>query len=78
MLTFIIRFIILCSFEKCVKLAVLDFSGGGGGGGGVNPLPSVASQPSKFLFTPTGLVKNSQKYIADPLSFNHKSSTESQ
>ena len=29
-------------------------------------LPSDASQPPKFSLTPTGLVKNSQKYIADP------------
>ena len=37
------------------------------GVGGLTPLPSGASQPPKFLLTPTGLVKNTLKYIADPL-----------
>ena len=36
------------------------------GVGGFNP-PSGASQLPKFSLTPTGLVKKSQKYIADPL-----------
>ena len=40
--------------------SVLDLSGVGG------LTPSGASQTPKFSLTPTGLVKNSQKYIADP------------
>ena len=49
---------------------VLDFSGGWG----FNP-PSSASQPPPQISSPRKLVKNSQKYIADPLWFYHKSST---
>ena len=37
--------------------------------------PSGASQPPSFHWSPTGLVKNSQKYITDPLWFYHKLST---
>ena len=57
------------------RSASARFVGGGGGGG--NP-SSGASQPSQvFIDPPTGLVKNSQKYVFDPspLWFYHKSST---
>ena len=44
------------------------------GGWGFNPL-SEASQPPSSQWPPTGLVKMTQKCIADPLRFYHKSST---
>ena len=37
--------------------------------------PPGASQPPKFVLTPKKIVKISQKYIADPLWFSHRSST---
>ena len=52
---------------------MLDLSGVGGL---TPPSPSGASHflPQVYI-APTGLVKNSKKYIADPLWFDHKSST---
>ena len=42
------------------------------GVGGLTPLVPLTP---KFSLTPTGSIKKSQKYIADPLWFYHKSST---
>ena len=47
---------------------MLDLSGGG------LTFSLVPFNPQVFI-DPTDLVKNSQKYIADPLWFYHKSST---
>ena len=62
---------LLLDGASAASSAVLDLSGEG-------VTPSGASQPYKFSLTPnTGLVKNSQKYIADPPPpwFYHKLST---
>ena len=54
-------------------LSVLDLSGVRGLREFI-PL-SGASQPHKFSLTLTILVKNSQRYIADPVWFHNQSST---
>ena len=55
---------------------MLDLSGGGGvrvGGGGLIPLWCLSTP--KFVLPPEKIVQISQKYIADPFWFPHKSST---
>ena len=49
--------------------SVLDLSKGWG------VYPPGASQPPSLYWPPKKIVKISQKYIADPLWFSHKSST---
>ena len=63
----LILFWIMCIYSS---LPVLVLSGVGG------YLPSGASQSPKFVLTPEKIAKISQKYIADPLWFSHKSTTD--